>query len=92
MYTTRIPPEGASDADRMHQLRATIAKRLESGDTLGAVEREVIRPSGLPEELESALWVYAWSHPKRPTANVPRLSAWAALGNALLTLIGIYRY
>ncbi len=86
-------PEAASEAD-MRQLRVAIARRLERGDALDAVERELIAPSGLAEEQQSALWVYAWSHPERPALSQcqPRLSVWAALGNALLTLIGIYRY
>ena len=84
----------ASEADRMRQLRAAIATRLERGDTLDTVERELIVPSGLPEEQQSALWVYAWSHPKRPALSQcqPRLSVWAAVGSALLTLVGIYRH
>jgi len=76
----------------MRQLRAAIARRLERGDPLDTVERELIAPSGLAEEQQSALWLYAWSDPKCPAASQPRLSVWAALGNALLTLIGIYRY
>ena len=84
----------ASEADRMRHLRAAIATRLEHGDTLDTVERELIVPSGLPEEQQSALWLYAWSHPKRHALSQcqPRLSVWAALGNALLTLVGISRY
>ena len=84
----------AGEADRVRQLRAAIATRLERGDTLETVERELIVPSGLPEEQQSALWLYAWSHPTRPALSLcqPRLSVWAALGNALLTLVGIYRY
>jgi hypothetical protein len=85
-------PEAASEADRVRQLRAAIARRLERGDTLDTVERELIAPSGLAEEQQSALWLYAWSHPKCPAASQPRLSVWAALGSALLTLIGIYRH
>jgi hypothetical protein len=94
MSTGRISQEAACEADRMRQLQAAIATRLERGDTLDTVERELIVPSGLPEEQQSALWVYAWSLPKRPALNQcpPPLSVWAALGNALLTLIGIYRY
>ena len=76
----------------MRQLRAAIARRLERGDTLDTVERELIAPSGLAEEQQSVLWLYACSHPKRAPIRQPRLSVWAALGNALLTLIGIYRY
>jgi hypothetical protein len=84
----------AAEADRVRQLRAVISTRRERGDTLDTVERELIVPSGLPEEQQSALWVYAWSHPKRPALSQchPRLSVWAALGSALLTLVGIYRY
>jgi hypothetical protein len=76
----------------MRQLLAAIARRLDRGDTLDTVERELIAPSGLAEEQQSALWLYAWSHPKCPAASQPRFPVWAALGNALLTLIGIYRY
>ncbi len=87
-------PETASEADRVRQLRAAITRRLERGDTLDSVERELIAPCGLAEEQQSALWLYAWSHPKRPAHRQcqPRLPIWAALGNALLTLIGIYRH
>jgi hypothetical protein len=76
----------------MLQLRAAIATRLERGETLDAVERELIARSELPEEQRHALWLYAWSHPNRPAAAAPGLSVWAALGNALLILVGIYRY
>ena len=76
----------------MRTLQAAIATRLERGNTLETVERELIVPSGLSEEQQSALWVYAWSHPKRPLLTAPRLSGWTALGNSLLTLIGIYRH
>jgi hypothetical protein len=85
-------PEAASEADRMRQLRAAIDRRLQRGDSLDTLERELIAPSGLPEEQQDALWVYAWSQPKRAPIRPPRLSVWAALGNALLTLVGIYRY
>ena len=95
-YLHRAPNQTqrrAGEPDLMRQLRAAIATRLERGDTLDTVERELIVPSGLPEEQQSVLWVYAWSHPKRPALSQcqPRLSVWAALGNALLTLIRIYR-
>ena len=92
MFTRRIRPEAPSDANRIPELEAAIATRLERGDTLDTVERELIASSGLPEELQSALWLYAWSHPQRRVAGQPRPSVWTALGNALLTLIGIYRY
>ena len=65
MFARRIRPEAPSDANRIPELEAAIAARLERGETLESVEREVIAPSGLPEELQSALWLYAWSHPKR---------------------------
>jgi len=87
-------PEAVGEADRMRQLQAEIATRLQRGNTLDTVERELIAPSGLPEEQQSALWLYAWSHPKRPALSQcqPRPCVWAALGNALLTLVGIDRY
>jgi hypothetical protein len=75
-----------------HQLRREIARRLEQGASLDAVERELIAPSALPKEQQSALWLYAWSLPQRPPPSQPRHFVWAALGNALLTLVGIYRY
>jgi hypothetical protein len=92
MFTSTIPPEAASEADHLRQLQAAIATRLERGDTLEAVERDLIAPSGLPEDQQHGLWLYAWSHPKRRAAPVSRLSVWTPLANALLTLIGIYRY
>jgi len=82
-------PDAASEVER---LRAAIAMRLERGHTLETVERELIVPSRLSEEQQSALWVYAWSHPKRPPRTAPRLSGWTVLGNSLLTLIGIHRH
>jgi len=92
LFTTGTSPEAASEADRMLQLRVAIAARLERGDTLDTVERELIALSELPEEQRDALWLYAWSHPRRPAADAPRLSVWAALVNALLIFVGIYRY
>lgn len=92
MFAARIPRETPVEAYRMRQLQAAITTRLKRGDTLEAVERELIAPSGLPEEQRSALWVYAWSCPEGRAASQPRLSIWTALRNALLTLIGIYRY
>jgi hypothetical protein len=96
MYIIRTPSdaEHAIEARRMRQLRAAIAARLERGDTLESIERDLIVSSGLPEDQQSALWVYAWSHPKCPAFSQcqPRLSVWTALGTALLTFIGIYNY
>jgi hypothetical protein len=74
------------------QLREEVARRLERGESLDTIERELIAPSQLPEEHQSALWLYAWSLPHRPPPSQPRLPIWAALGNALLTFVGIYRY
>jgi len=94
MFTSRIAPEAPGEAYRMRQLEGAIARRLDRGDTLDTletIERELIAPSGLPEEQQSALWLYAWSCPECRVASQPRLSVWAALGNALLTLIGICR-
>ena len=92
MFTTRIPAEAASETYPERQLQAAIATRLDRGETLATIDRELIAPSGLPEEQQSALWLYAWSHPARRAVAAPRFAVWAALGNALLTLIGIHRY
>ena len=83
MFTTRIPPEAASEAYHMRQLQTAITTRLERGDTLDTVERELIAPCGLGEEQQSALWLYAWSHPKRSALSrcQPRRPVLAALGN-----------
>jgi hypothetical protein len=93
--SNRRPPGAAdmtTEAYRMRQLRAAIAARLERGDTLDTVERQLIAPARLSDEQRSALWLYAWSLPKRPAASEPRLPVWVALANALATLVGIYRY
>ena len=92
MFTSTTLSEAGSEAHRMQQLRAAIVVRLERGDTLDTIERQLIARSELPEEERHALWLYAWSHPDRPAADAPRLSVWAALANALLTLVGVYRY
>jgi hypothetical protein len=92
MFTARIPPEAAGEAYRMRQLLAAIATRLERGEGLDSVERKLIAPSGLSEEEQSALWLYAWSHLMRRATSQPAPSVSAALGNALLTLVGIYRH
>ena len=49
-------------AERLfRQLRGEVAARLRHGDSLEHVERELIAPSELTEELQSALWLYGWS-------------------------------
>jgi len=85
-------PSSDREAERLRQLRAAITTRLERGDTLETVEGELIASSGLPEAQQSALWLYTWLHPQRRADRQPRLSVWTALANALLTLVGIYRY
>ena len=92
VFTARTSPQAAREAYRMLQLRAAIATRLERGDTVDTVERELIARSELREEQRHALWLYAWSHTNRPAAGAPKLSVWAALGNALLVFVGIYRH
>jgi hypothetical protein len=59
--TTR---EELGEAQTLRQLRAEVAARLERGDSLDSVERELIVPSRLSEERKSALWLYGWSLPK----------------------------
>ena len=50
-----------TDARRFPQLRREVAARRERGDSLERVERELIARSGLSEDLQSALWLYAWA-------------------------------
>ena len=61
----------------MRQLRVEIAARLERGDSLDSVERELIAPSRLSEELKSVLWLYGWLLPKleRRRAALPYLES-----------------
>ncbi len=53
--------KGLGHAPPLHWLRHEIATRLGRGDSLESVERELIAPSGLTDELQSALWLYGWS-------------------------------
>jgi hypothetical protein len=68
----RRPP-----AASLQQLRVEIAKRLGRGDSLERVECELIAPSRLSEEQQSALWLYGWSLPKpeRRRAALPHLES-----------------
>jgi hypothetical protein len=61
------------------RLRDTVGLRATSGESLDAIEDEVIEPSGLPEDQKAALWLYGWAaqqrsgkgasvHPRRPAA------------------------
>jgi hypothetical protein len=48
-------------AERLFRQLRGEASRLRHGDSLEHVERELIAPSELTEELQSALWLYGWS-------------------------------
>jgi len=57
------------------RLRDTVGMRATRGESLEAIENEVIEPSGLPEEHKAALWLYGWASQQsdrverfRPTA------------------------
>jgi hypothetical protein len=76
----------------MQQLQSAITTRLERGDTLETIERQLIAPSGIDPRRTAVGARSTPGHPKRPAASAPRLSVWAALGNALATLVGSYRY
>jgi hypothetical protein len=61
----------------MANLRDSIAERMEAGQSLEEIE-DVIEDSGLGEEEQSAVWLFAWSH--RPgTAHRHKAAAAAAL-------------
>lgn len=60
----------------MANLRDTIADRMEAGQSLEEMEH-VIGDSGLGEDEQSAVWLFAWSH--RPgTAHRHKAAAAAA--------------
>jgi hypothetical protein len=67
--------EELGEAQTLRQLRVEVAARLRRGDSLDSVERELIAPSRLTEEQQSALWLYGWSLPKlkRRHAALPYL-------------------
>jgi hypothetical protein len=64
--TAEMRYEAVGEAQQLELLRAEIAARLGRGDCLESVEREVIVPSRLSDEQQSALWLYGWSLAKRP--------------------------
>ena len=47
--------------DEMASLRDTIAERMEAGESLEEMEK-VIEDSGLGEDEQSAVWLFAWSY------------------------------
>jgi hypothetical protein len=46
-------------------VRDEIAFRLHRGERLAEVEREVIAPARLSEDDRAALWLFAWSYPRK---------------------------
>jgi hypothetical protein len=46
-------------------LRA-IEQRTEAGESLEAIDAEVVRAAPLDEDSRSALWLYAWSRLEAP--------------------------
>jgi hypothetical protein len=47
--------------DEMASLRDTVAQRMEDGQSLEEIEK-VIEASGLGEDEQSAVWLFAWSY------------------------------
>jgi len=43
------------------RLREIVGLRAGRGESLGAIDAEVIEPSGLDEEQKAALWLYGWA-------------------------------
>jgi hypothetical protein len=43
------------------ELQDVVGARMRDGEAFDTVEREVIEPSGLPEEQRSALWLFGWA-------------------------------
>jgi hypothetical protein len=50
----------------VEQVREAIARQMQAGATLDEVDELVIGPApGLSEDERAALWLYAWSSPRR---------------------------
>jgi hypothetical protein len=50
-------------------LRHEIAAWLDRGETLDAVDAELIEPAIVSEDERAALWLFAWSFAKRRQAT-----------------------
>ena len=46
-------------------VRDQIALSIDSGESLAAVEAQLIEPSTVSEDERAALWLFAWSHANR---------------------------
>jgi hypothetical protein len=46
----------------LEQLQDELGTRLRRGEPWTRLEHDLIEPSDLPEEEESALWLYGWAH------------------------------
>jgi hypothetical protein len=60
--------------DKLVEIRDLITERMEAGDTLEQME-SLIHSSGLSDDEESALWLFAWSY---LPGGAPRAKAIAA--------------
>jgi len=43
------------------RLREAVGARASQGESLDAIEQDLIEPSGLSDEHKSALWLYGWA-------------------------------
>jgi hypothetical protein len=60
--------------DSVDQLMRAIEERADAGESLDAIDAEVVRAAPLDEDRRSALWLYAWSRleaPSRPDDRRP---------------------
>lgn len=58
------PPIAAYDVDF---IRGWISDMVVDGFGLSEIDQELIHPSGLPEDDQAALWLYAWCELSRHT-------------------------
>lgn len=43
------------------ELRGSVEAAVRRGDSFSTIETEIIESSHLPDDAQSALWLYAWS-------------------------------
>jgi hypothetical protein len=61
------------------RLREEVAERLERGERLPRLERDLIEPAhGLDEEQRAATWLFAWSYRAAQPTGAVNSATWTA--------------
>jgi len=55
-----------TSASSVDLLLLAIEERTDAGESLDAIDAEVVRGAPLDEDCRSALWLYAWSRLEAP--------------------------